>query len=273
MYDIFIEAGQSNAEGYGHGPVAKAYTPDPRILYLKSRKTLPATPKREDYDPADPFEICVAEERPVMGHPEDKVGDFSLSFAKRYIEEGLLEPGRKVLIVRAAVGGTGFLKHFWQVGDFLYERMLRLIDAALATGEGNRLMGFLWHQGEHEAAFLNDPDRYHNQLLDVVESVRQRYDAPQLPFICAGFCHQWAEKNQPASDAIMAVIRAVAAEAKGCYVQTADLRSNDQKTGDGDEIHFCREDLQELGRRYFTAWQRLCASTMNPDLRKENEKN
>ena len=43
----------------------------------------------------------------------------------------------------------------------------------------------------------------------------------------------------------------------GAYVETADLRSNDQKTGDGDEIHFCREDLQELGRRYFEAFTRL----------------
>ena len=255
MYDIFIQAGQSNAEGYGHGPVAKAYTPDPRILYLKSRKTLPAAPAPEDYDPADPFEICVAEERPVPEHPEDKVGDFSLRFAKRYVEEGLLEPGRKVLIVRAAVGGTGFLKHFWQVGDFLYERMLRLIDAAVDSAEGNRLMGLLWHQGEHEAAFLNDPQRYHSQLKAVLESVRQRYDMPDLPIICGGFCKEWADKNQPACDEIMAVIRNVAEELNGQYVETGDLRSNNQKTGDGDEIHFCREDLQELGRRYFASYR------------------
>lgn len=255
MYDIFIQAGQSNAEGYGHGPAAREYVPDSRILYLKSRKTLPAAPKPEDYDPTDPFEICVAEERPVPDHPEDKVGDFSLRFAQRYIEEGHLSPGRKVLIVRAAVGGTGFLKHFWQVGDFLYERMLRLIDAALESSEGNCLVGLLWHQGEHEAAFLNDPDRYHTQLRDVLESVRQRYNVPQLPIICGGFCNQWAEKNRPASDEIMAVIRTVAKEMNGCYVETADLRSNDRKTGDGDEIHFCREDLQELGSRYFDAWK------------------
>ena len=257
MYDIFIEAGQSNAEGYGHGPVANAYTPDPRILYLKSRKTLPATPKLEDYDPEDPFEICVAEERPAQDHPGDKVGDLSLCFAKRYVEEGLLEPGRKVLIVRAAVGGSGFLRHFWQMGDFLYERMLRLIDASLATGEGSRLMGLLWHQGEHEAAFINDPKIYHDQLKAVLESVRERYNVPDLPIICGGFCSEWAEKNQPISDEIMAVIRAVAEELGGVYIDTADLPSNNQKNGDGDEIHFCREALQELGCRYFAAYQKL----------------
>ena len=41
----------------------------------------------------------------------------------------------------------------------------------------------------------------------------------------------------------------------GHYIETSDLRSNNQKNGDGDEIHFCREDLQELGRRYFDAWK------------------
>ena len=91
----------------------------------------------------------------------------------------------------------------------------------------------------------------------MVESVRSRYEKPDLPFICGGFCNEWAEKNQPACDEITAVIRAVAAEARGIYIDTADLRSNNQKTGDGDEIHFCREDLQELGRRYFAAYQML----------------
>ena len=257
MYDIFIEAGQSNCEGYGHGPVEKEYTPDPRILYFKSRKTLPAAPALEDYDPADPFEICVAEERPDLNHPGDKIGDFGLRFARRYVEEGYLAPGRKVLIVRAAVGGTGFLKHFWQIGDFLYARMLRLIDAAIGLEEDYRLMGLLWHQGEHEAAFLNDPVRYHDQLKAVLKSVRERYGVPELPIICGGFCAEWSDKNRPASDEIMAVIRAVAEELGGIYIDTADLPSNNQKTGDGDEIHFCREALQELGSRYFDAYQKL----------------
>ena len=256
MYDIFLEAGQSNCEGYGHGP-AKDYVPDPRILYLKSRKTLPAAPAVEDYDPLDPFEICIAEERPDPNRPGDKISDFGLRFAQRYVDEGFLEPGRKVLIVRTAVGGSGFLKHFWQVGDFLYERMLRLIDAAIGWEKDYRIMGLLWHQGEHEAAFLNDPQIYHGQLKAVLESVRQRYHVPNLPIICGGFCKEWADKNQPACDEIMAVIRNVANELGGYYVETLDLQSNNQKTGDGDEIHFCREALQELGNRYFDAWKTL----------------
>ena len=251
-YDIILQAGQSNAAGYGHGPAERSYVPDERVLYLTA-----GDPQAAEYEPKGECEIRVAAERPDPDRPGELLGDFSLSFAQRYVEAGLLAPGRKLLIVRAAVGATGFLKGYWRVGDPLYRRMLRMTDFALSLNPENRLVGMLWHQGEHEAAFCNDPQRYHCQLREVVESVLSRYRAPELPFVCGGFCTQWVEENQPACDDIMAVIRAVAEEVKGTYVETADLRSNDQKTGDGDTIHFCREDLQELGRRYFAAYQQL----------------
>ena len=38
---------------------------------------------------------------------------------------------------------------------------------------------------------------------------------------------------------------------KAAFVETADLPSNNQKTGNGDDIHFCRESLHVLGQRYF----------------------
>ena len=252
-YDIILQAGQSNAAGYGHGPAAHPYAPDPRVLYLTAGE-----PEAGEYYPKGAYKISVAAERPnPTVSPEDRLGDFSLSFAGKYVESGLLAPDRKLLIVRSAVGGTGFLKGYWRVGDPLYQRMLRRTDYALSLHSENRLVGFLWHQGEHEAAFLNDPGRYHDQFFAVVESVRGRYGNSQLPFVCGGFCSQWAEENQPACDQIMTVIRTVAEETGGAYIETADLRSNDQKTGDGDTIHFCREDLQELGRRYFAAYQNL----------------
>ena len=252
-FDIILEAGQSNAEGYGHGPAAEPYVPDPRILYFTAED-----PPAGAYAPKGEPEIRIAAERP---HPDlaegDLRGDLTLSFAQKYVEEGLLEPDRKLLIVRTAVGGTGFLKGYWRKGDPLYQRMLRMTDGALALHPQNRLVAMLWHQGEHEAAFQNDPERYRGQLTEVLESVRTRYALPNLPIICGGFCREWAEENQPYCDDVMAVIRQVTEALGGSYVETADLRSNNQKVGDGDTIHFCREDLQELGRRYFAAFTRL----------------
>lgn len=250
-YDIILQAGQSNAAGYGHGPAENPFIPNPSVLYLTQ-----GNPQAAEYEPKGELEIAVAAERPDPDHPGDMLGDFSLGFAQKYVEAGLLSPDRKLLVIRAAVGATGFLKGYWRIGDPLYQRMLHMTDYALNLNPENRLLGFLWHQGEHEAAFLNDPQRYHDQFLAVVEAVRARY-GENLPFVCGGFCNQWVQENQPACDQIMDVIRAVARETRGAYVETADLRSNDQKTGDGDTIHFCREDLQELGKRYFAAYQNL----------------
>lgn len=252
-YDIILEAGQSNAVGYGHGPAKEAYVPDSRILYYTCGE-----PEDMSYTPSEDFEICIADERP---HPEfgmdDKLGDLALSFAQKYVEQGLLPPDRKLLIVRTAVGGTGFLKHYWSVGDPLYERMLRITDRAMAFHPENRIVGLLWHQGEHEAAFRNDPERYARELLAVLDGIRHRYAKPMLPFVCGGFCQEWVEQNQPYCDNIMRVIRNVAEKSGGAYVDTCDLRSNNQLLGDGDVIHFCRDSLQELGRRYFSAYQSL----------------
>ena len=249
-YDIILQAGQSNADGYGHGPAEIPYIPDERILYLTA-----GTPAAGEYYPKGELAIAVAAERPIPEKPGDFLGDFSLEFAQKYVEEGRLAPDRKLLIVRTAVGGTGFLKGYWRVGDPLHQRMLRMTDYAVGLNGDNRLVGFLWHQGEHEAAFLNDPQRYHDELTAVVKSVFARYG--DMPFVCGGFCNQWAVEHQPACYEIMTAIRNVAQEVGGAYVETADLRSNDQKVGDGDTIHFCREDLQELGRRYYAAFAEL----------------
>ena len=39
-YDIFIQAGQSNAEGSGFGPASDPWYPDDRVYYLEPDMTL-----------------------------------------------------------------------------------------------------------------------------------------------------------------------------------------------------------------------------------------
>lgn len=252
-YDIFIQAGQSNADGWGQGSVAQEYVPDSRVLYLTG-----SDPLLPEYDPNAPYEITVAQERCCLINGKmEKVGDLALTFAKEYIERDCLEPDRKLLIVRSAVGGTGFLNNHWEMDAPLYKRMLDMTDYVLSLNPENRLMGLLWHQGEHEVVGGNPPQRYHAQLLALLDSVRNRYQCPQLPFICGGFCDEWARKTPVGCEAITRVIRDVAAEREGIFVETGDLLSNNQKFGNGDDIHFCRESLQILGHRYFEAYCQL----------------
>ena len=121
-YDIIIEGGQSNAEGSGLGAVEKEYIPRNDILYLDAEKDVVTTPERIEVTYKNlPFVIKVAEERP---YNDGKLGDLALTFAEKYIENGLLKDGRKILIVRGAIGGTGFQKGHWGENAPVFLKML-----------------------------------------------------------------------------------------------------------------------------------------------------
>lgn len=238
MYDIFIQAGQSNAEGYGVGPVTHEYVPKDDILYL-----LPD------------LSVVRADERTG---DDGKIGDFSLLFADAYKQAGLLQPDRKLLIVRAAVGGTGFHTRRWGLKDDLYLKMLEMTDKALIE-PGSRIAGLLWHQGECDAFEGAPADEYDKNLTAFVRSVRARYG--QMPFIAGDFVNEWKTANIGICAPIVDVIRRVVdRNGPAAFVETSDLKSNNLQTGNGDTIHFCRESLHILGRRYFDAYYRLTAN-------------
>lgn len=126
VYDIIIQAGQSNTEGCGIGPVAQDFVPDERIEYLAPIVYVTKTDEGMDIQySSQPLEIKQAQERIVDGELR---GDFSLSFAEKYICDGLLEDGRKLLIIRGAVGGTGFQKKHWGMNDLVYMKMIQMVD-------------------------------------------------------------------------------------------------------------------------------------------------
>ena len=260
MYDIVVLAGQSNAEGTGLGEGPR-YEPKKEILFL--------------YDPQDngfsfdeegephlkvkrPFTFCIAPAKERFCDGEDRA-NFALWFAERYMEAGLLKEGRKLLIVNAAVGGTGFKRGHWGRGEILSERLYEMLDLAL-TDKGSRLVAFLWHQGEHDAfenMGLSHEElyaRYRPSLDGFFQTVRGRY-GKEFPVIAAGFSEQYRTQNegyQIACDAVLAATKSVFAGLQNAAViDSHDLLSNDQISGNGDKVHFCRSALYELGKRYF----------------------
>lgn len=254
-YDLIIMAGQSNAVGCGTGPAPEDYEIDDRIW------TLCADPQ-DCTDDNGKFSIrflngdnpnfCVADE--LRGGTE-RFGDIALTFAREYIKAGMLSPDRKILIARCGVGGTGFVTNFWNPGDSCRVMMHKLIDNAMHRSDDVRPIALLWHQGENEAFEGNKPETYYNQLTELIDSVKAQCNTPKLPFVCAGFAKEWADKYREACDAILSVIRRVGAE-NGAYIETEDLLSNNQKNGNGDDVHFCRESSQILGKRYFEAYKK-----------------
>lgn len=255
-FDIIIQGGQSNAEGCGVGPVERELIPSPNAFYLSSEKTVTVDEENLHIHFHDkPFVIEQAKER--LNEAGDTLGDFSLTFAEEYEKAGLLAADRKLLIIRGGVGGAGFQKKHWGLHDCLYLKLLELIDYALSLNKENRVVGFLWHQGEHDAFERNTPDNYKKQLSALVDGVRTRV-GEKIPFIAGEFVNDWKSKNIGICAPILQVIReAVSESGKGGFVETSDLLSNDQKNKNGDDIHFCRESLHILGRRYFAEYQRI----------------
>ena len=250
-FDIFIQAGQSNAEGFGHGPADEVIPKDERVMYL----TAPRVPSQVAHIFADcPPVLSVADDNVILDIARS---NFSQSFAADYIKAGLLEEGRKVLIIRSAVGSSGFIQGHWGLNDVLYLKMLELCDYALALNPENRIKGLLWHQGEQETHGGNPPENYRKQLRAMVDGVREHLKQPDLPFVSGEFCRDWADKNREICQPLLKVIQEVTEEVGGIYITSDGLESNSQRTGNKDDIHFSRQGQYDLGHRYFKAYQKI----------------
>ena len=242
-FDVLLQAGQSNAEGYGFGATDAPWTPDERVWYLN-----------EDLTVSRAIE-------PAEGN--DVRSNFTLAFARRYLNAGLLAEGRALLIVRAAVGGTGFLDGHWGLHDDLYLRMLDMTKTALELNAENRLVALLWHQGENDAAAGASYETHYRNLSALVRGVRETFGTPALPFIAGDFVQHWKGENAGLCAPVVEAIRAVCRNCSpAAFVETDGLLSNLQFSshhpfGWEDNIHFCRRSVYELGERYFRAFAAL----------------
>lgn len=238
VYDIIIQGGQSNAEGCGIGSVDNPYQPCSEILMMES-------------DGA----IKTAEENIWEGNT---IGNFAFSFANRYVNDGRLRSGRKLLILKSAVGGTSFYAKRWGLKDDLFLRMTEMLKASLAMNSDNRAVAFLWHQGESDTQ-LPDRDIHYRNLTALVKSVRQTASQKDLPFIAGDFVPLWYKDNEEICKPIVTAIRDVCSDiGNAAFVETEGLQSNSEKVGNDDTIHFSREALYQLGERYYDEFCKLC---------------
>ena len=237
-FDIIVQAGQSNSEGYGIGDTETAFVPNELIWYLKND-----------------FTIQTASEQVDGNHI---VGNFSLPFASEYIKNGNLQSGRKLLIIRAAVGGTGFSDKRWGLEDDLFLNMTEMIKTALALSSANRLVAFLWHQGETDAINNATYGTHFKNLFALINTVRNMFKCRNLPFIAADFVHCWKMQNLECCIPVIKAIESVCEKAgNASFIETKELQANSQKVGGEDNIHFSREALYTLGEKYFDAFCKI----------------
>lgn len=265
-FDIILLIGQSNAEGFGLGEVKNEYEPNPAIMQFTDSfpVSLEMSPdnvpilhiaKNTTYL-IDTAKETVHKERGILGC-------LALPFAKRYYESYLSDTDRKLLIIKAAVGSSGFLRGNWSLCDTLYKRAIEMTDIALSLNPENRLTAILWHQGESDAIegrrkggydFLYP--YYREQLNALVGDLRERYG--EIPFIAGALCRDWTPLIKETSDAVEKATKAViSAIDSAAFAESEGLKSNDSVVHNGDDIHFARPSLYELGERYFELYQKL----------------
>ena len=262
--DIIIMAGQSNMEGNGLGCPEKAYKPTPDILMMNGK--LNTRVEKKAYgnaylvvDYSKEYTIGVADER-----TEGNLSRYSLAlrFAELYKRNDLKE-GRGLLLLQTSVGGTGFAKGHGGVGGTLSERMLDMVSEALKMNSQNRVVAFLWHQGEHDAyegaALSKDELResYENGLSTLIS--RTRAAIGEVPFISAGFTHCWMLEYPEQNEIVLSVTERLCSELnKAAFIRnTLDLSVNDELVSDGDTVHFSRPALITLGERYYEAFSKI----------------
>ena len=262
-YDVVILAGQSNAEGSGVGDVESAFTPNDKIRILEDQnKPLIHFDSKGILQVDGQLSLNIIEAKEQLNAKNQVLGNFSLSFASEYVKAGCLQGNRKLLIVYAAVGGTGFSRNQWGRGAVLQERMFAMVDYALSLHAGNKVVAFLWHQGEHDAfenPELSDGTRekfYYEKFGDLIKIVKNKYG--DMPILAGDFSYEWVNSGyQNQCAAIKRATKKVLKENGGAFIETSDLLSNNQQIGNNDTIHLSRQSLYELGKRYFKAFKKV----------------
>lgn len=259
-YDIIILAGQSNAEGYGLGDTSIPYEPDERILMMRDSGEcgyIDQPDGARNFVVTTPYVFKTEVAREKVGGGK-KQGSFWLTFAKKYIEAGLLKEGRQLLIVNGSVGGASFACKQWGVGNVLHERLLLMMKEAKRSDD-DRFVALLWHQGEGDAYPETEEipaskrgQMYYDDLFATVSDIRSKAGDKSLPFIAGEYCNEWYLTIPKVCDAILSATQKVCDDlGNGGIASSCGLISNGQAVGDGDKCHFSRESLRIFGERYF----------------------
>lgn len=261
--------GQSNAVGTGAGlSVTLDRRADGRIFGIMRSPSNPVFAGRAVLA-VEPIEN---ETQAVNDGP--RVG-FARPFADHLVKyRSQLLNGEKVLLLRYAVGGTGFsgcpAEPNWVKGCNLsvYDGALSYVQASLVTYPRAYLRGVLWGQGEKDYAALDSPT-YATTIDDFIAQTRADLNIPDLPFILTTLSPDVATFTQRSADIRTVPNRvaftAVADDYSGgqsglaADVMTGSIGINDEVgTGtDQDATHFSAATQRNMrGPRILAAYER-----------------
>lgn len=170
--DLFIVAGQSNAQGYTS--FANDYQPDQldqQILlyynnFYSNNNTVQWTTMRKQPDGQN--------NNSILG-PEWIVSRKNAAL------------GRKTAIYKCAIPGTSLNDDWKKPGqNGIFDLMIRNLDTAIVMLNQQystiNIKGFIWIQGEYDALTQNSSAQYENNLNQLIDNFRKKYGI-RIPFL------------------------------------------------------------------------------------------
>ena len=226
--DVWVIAGQSNAVGYGHGPVV-----DPPALgvSLFGGNEIWRMATHPIFDPTGTKYPANRDYGWVDVSPW-------LSFAKDILQG----TGVPVGLIPAALGGSPLCA--WDTGDpdgaYLYDNMTNLITAA-----GGKVAGMVWYQGCDDTASEGKASTYLSRFTRFVETFRARYGA-NLPIITAQL-NRWLDAEQE-QERLWSLVREAQRQAARSIPNVGIVTTLDLTLADG--IHTSAVGNVILGQRF-----------------------
>jgi hypothetical protein len=249
-YEIVLVMGQSNASGTNSdfdpdGLDAR----DPRIM------TFPGTG-----DGAGTIIPAREPLAPIGGHPPGGMGPGG-PFAALLLKT--LNAGRRILIVPATMGGTGFRQHgtyagVWKAGlelngapNLLAMAIDHLREALASAGPGSRVAAALWQQGEADGG-RSEAD-YAADLDELIATIRGEVpEAFGAPFLVGGLPRERVRAYPDHAGVDNALRKTPTRIANTGYAEPPPFgHVNDETT------HLTAVGQRILGGNYFRSYMRL----------------
>lgn len=272
-FDIIVVAGQSNAGQGGMGAFTDTMenpAADERIFQFDEARVpqLAAATRLQQGVATDALRHFGREAK------ENSMG-LAIPFARRYAAENLTS-GRAILIVPCAYGGTSILKWLGEIytpatyPSGLYKALVARVRSALELGSNNRIVAFLWHQGEADLVFsirghhLMDDAMYEAKLTNFFYRFRKEFPSdPPFPIIAGELAPElFANDHDRLSIKHRfnsAIHTALLGDVSGGVASSQGLLSNfPSYTSDpGEAVHFASSALVTFGERYYDSWKQL----------------
>ncbi|WP_164123452.1 sialate O-acetylesterase [Sphingobacterium sp. xlx-130] len=228
---VFLLMGQSNMAGYGD------MLPEDSVA-VRGVFYIPTIGN-------EPFQWKVASHPLHNRLKSDRFG-LGIPFAKEYQKK---HPNVIVGLIPVAWGGAGIDR--LSKGTSVYADAIK--KALFAAGQGAKIKGVLWHQGESDTVSEELATSYEQKLRKMISDLRNDLGVVDLPFVVgnlAEFYGTGPDHNAPQRVLQINTVKQTLRNLPQKVKHTGFVESVGCKSIDHHNVHFDRESYIILGKRY-----------------------